>query len=407
MLIQEKSIVWIPVIFADLPDANSTTVEVLVKAWSIYEQRETNGLSHFLEHMFFKGGEKYPTPQAVAETIDAFGGEFNAFTGEEYAGYYVKCAPENIFQSIDVLADMLVDARFPQDELEREKGVIIQEIKMYEDMPHRQVIDKRKTRYYGDNSFGWSILWPIENIHSFTPQHFFDHKQNLYTKDNLVIVIAGDISNQVWIEEHIASLFDRLPTARVWIPPLYQLHLPIEHSAFYDKKTQQNHLVISAQGRSMHDDERYAASLLATILGGTMSSRLFMEIREKRWLCYYINAAHNESDNDGLFFIRAWMEKARREEWLQAIHDQLIKISTWDVSDDELTKAVGNITGKTKMGIETSDQLAHFVGEQWLFKKEVQSLEEMLAAYQAVPKDQIIACAENLSSQHLYSYWIQ
>lgn len=407
MHIQEKSIVGVPVIFADLPDANSTTIEVLVKAGSIYEQRDTNGLSHFLEHMFFKGGKKYPTPQAVAETIDAFGGEFNAFTGEEYAGYYVKCAPENIHQAIDVLADMLVDAQFPKDELEREKGVIIQEIMMYEDMPHRQVVDKRRNRYYGDNSFWRSILGPVENIQSFTQKHFYDHQQNLYTKDNLVIVIAWDISNQAQLEEQIATLFARLPEKRVWTSPVFVSHLPSEHTWFYDKKTQQNHLVISAPGRSMHDERRYAAGLLATILGGTMSSRLFMEIREKRWLCYYINAAHGESDNDGLFMIRAWMEKWRRAEWLQAIHDQLIKISTGDITDDELTKALWNITGKTKMGIETSDQLAHFVGEQRLFKRNVQWLDEMLAAFQAVKKDEIIACAENLASNHLYSYWIQ
>ncbi len=407
MHIEEKTIAWIPVIFADLPDANSTTIEILVKAGSIYEQRETNGLSHFLEHMFFKGGKKYPTPQAVAETIDAFGGEFNAFTSEEYAGYYVKCAPENIQQAIDVLADMLVDAQFPKDELEREKGVIVQEVMMYEDMPSRQVIDKRRNWYYGDNSFWRSILWPVENIQSFTPQHFFDHKQNLYTKDNLVIVVAGDISNQEKLEEQIGLLFAPLPEKKIGASPIYTSHLPTEHTSFYDKKTQQNHLVISAPGRSMHEDERYAAGLVATVLGGTMSSRLFMEIREKRWLCYYISASHAENDSDGLFVIRAWMEKARRAEWLQAIHDQLIKISTGDVTDDELTKALGNITGKTKMGIETSDQLAHFVGEQWLFKKNVENLDEMLAKYNAVEKEQVVACAANLASKDLYSYWIQ
>ena len=125
-------------------------------------------------------------------------------------------------------------------------------------------------------------MGPVENIQSFTPQHFFDHKQNLYTKDNLVIVIAGDISNQQILEEQLATLFASLPEKRVGTSPVFVPHLPSEHTSFYDKKTQQNHLVISAPGRSMHDERRYAGGLLATILGGTMSSRLFMEIREKR-----------------------------------------------------------------------------------------------------------------------------
>ncbi len=407
MHVEEKIIEGVQVLFADLPDANSTTVEVLVKAWSIYEQRETNWLSHFLEHMFFKWGKKYTTPQKVAETIDSFGWEFNAFTGQEYAGYYVKSAPEYTMQALDVLADMLVHAQFPKVELEREKWVIVQEIMMYEDMPHRQVFDKRRKWYYGDNSYGRTILWPVENIQSFTQEDFFTHQKNLYTKDNLVIIVAGDITNQQKLEEQIATLFPWLPEEKTWHDPVLIPHLPKEHQSFFDKKTQQNHLVISANGLSMHDDQTYAATMLANILGGTMSSRLFMEIREKKWLCYYINASHLEWDKDGIFVIKAGMEKARRQEWLDAIHQQVEKISTGDITNDEITKALWNISGKTKMWIETSDELADFVWEQWLFKKKIESLEDMLAKYHAVTKDQLIGCAERLAKDHLYSYWIQ
>jgi predicted Zn-dependent peptidase len=269
-------------IFADMPDANSTTIEVLVKAGSIYETRETNGLSHFLEHMFFKGGKKYTTPKIVAETIDAFGGEFNAFTGDEYAGYYVKCAPEYTMQSLDVLADMMLHAQFPKDEMEREKGVVIQEIMMYEDMPHRQVMDKWQERYYGDNSYGWTTLGPVDNINSFTQEHLRTHQQTLYTKDNLVLVVAGKIEDQASIEQFIGEYFGGLPEKKQFTTPPLVVERPAAHESSYDKDTQQNHVIFGCDGFSMHDDERHAAKMLTTLLGGTMSARLFQEIREKR-----------------------------------------------------------------------------------------------------------------------------
>ena len=256
MHIDIKNIAWVNTIFWHLPESTSTTIEIMVKAGSIYETEKTNGISHFLEHMFFKGWKKYKTPQAVSEVVDAFGGEFNAYTSEEYAGYYVKSAPEYLAQSIDVLADMLVHAQFPESELEREKGVIIQEIKMYEDMPHYHVQDLWKHRYYGDNNYGRPILGPVKNIKSFTQDHFFAHKEALYTKDNLVIVIVGKIDNINAIETQIGELFSWLPNQKTIMPAAFYQHIPVEHEASKNLKTQQNHLVIWAAGRSMHDDTR-------------------------------------------------------------------------------------------------------------------------------------------------------
>ena len=147
-----EKIAGIDCIFAPMTDGNATTIEIMCKAGSIYETKENNGVSHFLEHLFFKGGKKYPTPKSVVETIDRFGGEVNAYTGDEYAGYYVKCAPEFIYEALDVLWDMMIHAAFPKEELEREKDVIIQELKMHEDNPMSLMMKKRQERYYGDNS---------------------------------------------------------------------------------------------------------------------------------------------------------------------------------------------------------------------------------------------------------------
>jgi len=181
----------ISVIFVPMTDSNSVTIQVLVKAGSLYESHTTNGLSHFLEHLFFKGGKRYATPHAVAQAVDSFGGEFNAYTGDQYAAYYVKCAPDYLERAADVLADMMINARFPIDELEREKGVVLQEMKMIQDNPQRVVMDYRKSFFYGDTCFGRPVIGTADNVRSFTQQDLFDHQRNLYTKDNLVIVVAG------------------------------------------------------------------------------------------------------------------------------------------------------------------------------------------------------------------------
>lgn len=402
-----KHINWIKTVLAELPDANSTTIQILVKAWSIYETRETNGLSHFLEHLFFKWGKKYPSPKSVAETIDAFGGDFNAFTGGEYAGYYIKCAPEFVPQAMDVLSDMMIHPQFPKEELEREKWVILQEIKMYEDNPQSRVRTKWNERYYGDNSYGWSTLGPAENVMSFTQDDLFKHKQNLYTKDNLVFIVAWAISDQLAIENMIGTLFWELPEKKQFETPKFILHTPESHEEKFVKDTQQNHLIISAPWFTMHDDQRQAAKILARILWWGMSSRLFQNIREKQWLCYYIRWAHDDSDSDGNFLIKAGMEKERREQWLQAIYDEIAKIATWDITQDEFDKSLGNITWRTKMGIETSDQLADFVWYQVLFKNQIRSLESLLADFQKLSLDDITAVAHKLERENLWAYWME
>lgn len=402
-----KTIAGVTTLFAEIPTFNSTTVQVLVKAGSIYETKETNGISHFLEHLFFKGGKKYPTPKAVAEVVDAFGGEFNAFTSEEYAGYYVKCAPEYIALALGVLADMMLDAQFPNDELEREKGVVIQEIKMYEDNPRRQVSEKRKERYYGDNSYGRSVLGTVDTVKSFRQDDLFAHKQKLYAKDNLVIVVAGALPDKADIEQQIGELFSDLPETKSSALPVLLPYKPSLQEASYDQKTQQNHVILSADGFSTHHNEKYAASVLATLFGGTMSSRLFQEIREKQGLCYYVGASHYENDADGVFFIRAWIEKERRQQWLQAIYTEIAKIAEGDVTQTEVDLALGNVKWRTQMGIETSDQLANFVGFQRLFEKNIETMEEILAKYEAVTLADVQRVAEKLHKKHVYAYRIQ
>ncbi len=403
----KESIEGIDCIFAPMDDANSTTIEIMCKAGSIYETKENNGISHFLEHLFFKWGEKYPTPKAVAEAVDKFGGEFNAYTGDEYAGYYVKCAPDFVHQAIDVLADMMNHAKFSVPELEREKWVVIQELKMYEDNPMAMVMEKRQSYFFWDNSYGRPIIGTENNIKTFTQQMLFDHKANLYTKDNLIIVIAGKIKDKQELKDGISKAFSKIPEKKRIQKPEFIQTLPQDHVGFYEQKNEQAHLVISAPGFKGDDETRYAANVLATILGGNMSSRLFQNIREKEGLCYYIKASHAIQQDTWVFLIRAGIDKQRFDFGVEKIYEEIERIANGDISQKEFENAIGYNEGQIQMGIESSDEMASFVGNQYLIYKKIDSLEEILKKYKNLTLADIQSIAKKLSKENLYLFYIK
>ncbi len=402
-----EPIAWIDVIFAPMEDINSVTIEIMCKAGSIYENKENNGISHFLEHLFFKGGNKYTNPKAVAEAVDKFWGEFNAYTGDEFAGYYVKCAPEFIDKAIDVLADMMNHAKFNTEELEREKWVVIQELKMYEDNPMAMVMQKWQSYYLGDNSFGRPIIGTEDNINAFTQQMLFDHKAQLYTKDNLIIMVAGKIIDKQHIIDQLNKEFANLPTQKTWEKPIFMQTLPKEHTAWYEQKNEQSHLVISAPGFKGDDDSRYAANVLGTILWGNMSSRLFQNIREKQWLCYYIKGSHMSQEDLWVFIIRAGIDKQRFDFGVEKIFEEIQHIAEWNITQEEFDNAIGYNEGQIQMGIESSDEMASFIGNQYLIYKKIETLPEILKKYKRLTLEDVKAVAKKLSKENLYLFYIK
>ncbi len=397
-----KNIHGLEVIFAPMQDSTSITVEILVKAGSVYENEKTNGLSHFLEHMFFKWGKIYKSTKEVVETMDALGGEYNAFTGNDYAGYYVKSAPEHIYTALSVLGDMMVYPSFPKEEMEKEKGVVVQEIKMYEDRPDAKVAEIWDRNYFGDNSYGWSILGPEANVLSFTQDDLFQHKNNLYTKDNMVITIAGKIDDMQAIEDHIAKLFSDLPTTTTYEKPSYNPTHPQSTWDIVSQWTSQNHLVYGGEWFAHDNSQMYAAKLLANIVWGTMSSRLFQEVREKRWLCYYIGCSHHTQPTHGTFVIRAGLSKENYDEGIAAIKEVLATVAQGNITQEELDKAQGNMLGKIQMGIETSDQMSDFIWSQQLLYRHINTLEDILEEYKKVTLADIHAVAQYLDPEKLY-----
>jgi len=402
-----EKIAGIDCLFAPMEDANSTTIEIMCKAGSIYENKQNNGISHFLEHLFFKGGNKYPTPKAVAEAVDKFGGEFNAYTGDEYAWYYVKCAPEFTDKAIDVLADMMNHAKFNTEELEREKWVVIQELKMYEDNPIAMAMQKRQRYYFGDNSFGRPIIGTEENIKFFTQEMLFNHKADLYTKDNLIITIAGKIKDKEAIIKQLEEEFKHIPETKRIKKPKFTETLPTESTWFYEQKNEQAHLVISAPGFDGNHENKYAANVLATILGGNMSSRLFQNIREKQGLCYYIKASHMSQEDTGVFIIRAGIDKERFDFGVEKIYEEIQKIADWDITQEEFDNAIGYNEGQIQMGIESSDQMASFIGNQYLIYKKIETLEDVLQKYKKLTIEDIKEVAKKLNKEQLYLFYIK
>lgn len=402
-----KKISGIECIFIPMIESNSITLQIFVKAGSIYEQRHTNGIAHFLEHLFFKWGKKYPTPKAVAEAVDSFWGRFNAYTTAEEVSYYVKCAPEFALKALDVLWDMMVHASFPVEELEREKGVVIQEYMMYEDDPMSLVLEKWQNFYYGDNSYGRSTIWTIENIKSFTQEMLFDYKNSLYTKDNLIIVVAWNIEQQEVLEKQIATLFSSLPEKKTVLAPQFPSSYHTQKFWFYDKKTEQNHLVISAPGFWWDNTMKYKANILSIILWGNMSSRLFQHVREQQWLCYYIKAVHYANQNDGVFIIRSWLEKGRFEFWKEKIFSEIADVAKGNITQEEFDKAIWYALGQLQMGIESSDEMAGFVWTPYLFYGEFKNLDDIVAIYKSLTLDDIKQVASLLAEENLYYYWIQ
>jgi predicted Zn-dependent peptidase len=390
-----------------MQDTHSITLQIMCKAGSVYESPELHGISHFLEHLFFKGGKKYPTPQAVASAVDRFGGTFNASTGTESVQYYVKCAPNFATQALDVLADMMMDAQFPLAELEREKQVVIQELKMYEDEPTALVGEKWQQRYFGENSYGRTTIGTIDTIRSFTQAQLQSYKQALYTKDNLIIVVAGQILAREEIKKLIETYFSHLPATRSIQKPPLPAYQPKEQTSFFDKQTEQNHLIIAAKGYAGNQDQRHIAKILATILGGNMSSRLFQTIREKQGLCYYIRANHFASPECGNFIIRAGIDKERFDFGVEKIFEEIASIAKGEISSEEFTNAIGFLNGKLQMGIESSDDMADFLGDQYLQYGKIETLEELLEKINAVQLDDVLKICTLLERSQLYLYYIK
>jgi len=370
------------------------TTLVMVGAGSRYENKKINGLSHFLEHMFFKGTTKRPTALDISSVVDGIGGEFNAFTSKEYTGYYVKAASKHMDLSLDVLSDMILHSKFDSAEIEKEKGVIMEEINLYEDTPMRRIGDVFEELLYGDQPLGWAVLGTKDVIKSITRDHFVQYISDLYKGGNVIVGVAGGIADEKLAIDNVERYFGELADEKVPAPLAVDNEQCQSKVLVKYKKTDQAHLSIGVRAFPVDSPERYAMSVLSTILGGNMSSRLFIQVRERRGLAYYVRSGADHYRDAGYFVTQAGLDIKRIEEAVSVIVDEYWKLTNkGELSDAELTKAKEYIKGKMVLELEDSQSVAGLYVSQALLEKEIKTADVIMEKIDKVTKEDVARVA--------------
>ncbi len=382
------------VLSANMPHVQSVTCMVMLAAGSRYETAETNGIAHFAEHMFFKGTERRPTARDIGIEVDSLGGEFNAFTSKEYTGYYVKCAADYRDQALDVLVDMLRNSTFDPEEIEREKGVIVEEMNMYYDTPRDFIGGVYERLLYGDQPLGWDIVGRRETIRGATRETFLDYVGRWYRPERMVVGVAGRLDGSYL--ESIERLLGDLEPAPTGAPPPAAANGDGPRATIHRKDSDQAHLCLGVRSYPIVHPDRWALQLLTTILGTGMSSRLFTEVRERRGLAYYVYA-HNQGYTDaGSLFSQAGVDIARAEEAVETVAREFRRIVEEPVPADELEKARALAKGRFVLRLENPQGMIVFGLGREVLNDPVVEPEEVLAGLDSVTVEDVQRVAQDV-----------
>src|SRR5262245_35170009 len=376
--------------------AQSVSCFVMFAAGSRYERREESGIAHFAEHMFFNGTERRRTARDIATEIDSIGGEFNAFTGKELTGYYVKCAAETRDIALDVLVDMLRNSRFDADEIDREKGVIVEEMNMYFDTP-RDFVDGvyEELVYGGDHPLGWDIIGRKETIQGATRKTFLEYIGHWYKPSRMVVGVAGRTGDG--LIERITELFgdlDDAPTGTPLAAPTGAMNG--SRVKVHTKQSDQAHICLGVRSRPIADPDRYVLSVLSTVLGGGMSSRLFTEVRERRGLAYYVFATNHAYTDAGSLYAQAGVDIDRIDDAVETVATELRKIAADAVPEDELHKAKSFAKGRFALQTESPHGLISFGLRREVLEGNTPEPQEVLAGIDAVTAEDVQRVAADL-----------
>ena len=384
----------IRVITAPMPQVSSVACFVMLAAGSRYETPESKGIAHFAEHMFFKGTERRPTARTISTEIDAIGGEFNAFTGKEITGYYVKCAAETRDIALDVLVDMLRNSLFDPTEVEKEKGVILEEMNVYLDTPQRYVGSVYDRLLYDDQPLGWDILGTKETIEGATRDTFTSYLDTWYRPERIVVGVGGRLGDGLEgrLEELLGDIEPRETGAAVAV------ELPTDGSPvlLHTKQSEQAHLVLGVRGYELGHPRRYALQLLAVVLGGGMSSRLFTEVRERRGLAYYVHAANGSYTDTGTLYTGAGVDVSRIDEAISTIVAELRKMAAEPVPADEFEKARGYAKGRFVLRLESPQALIQFGIRREVLEHRIEEPDDVLRELDAVTAEDVQEVARDL-----------
>lgn len=386
------------VLLADTKSFPTLTTILLVGAGSRYEDKVNNGIAHFFEHMAFKGSAKYPNSFVIASTIEGLGGSFNAFTSKDHTGYWIKATNGHFPTVIDVISDMVLNPLLQEEEIEREKGVIVEEINMYEDNPARKVGDIFENLLYKGNPLGYDIGGSRETVTKFTRKMFADYIKDLYHPTNATLVVAGGFDGKTDYKKIIEEKFG------AWKQGSKPSYIPVKEDQkkpeilLRYKETEQTHFVLGFRAYSAKDPRRYAASLLAAVLGGGMSSRLFIEVRERRGLCYYISSGRELYDDVGNFVTHAGVTNSldKTKEAIRVTLQEHRKVASGDITEEELIKAKELSKGRLLLSLEDSQNVASFYGTRLLLEGDTIQPEDLVKKIESTSREELIEVAKDI-----------
>jgi len=376
-------------------NTEAVTVLVLVKTGSKYEKKEINGISHFLEHMYFKGTKKRPSSLAISETLDKIGGIYNAFTSEEYTGYFAKVIASHFETALDWVSDIFLNSTLPQGEIEKEKGVIVEEINMRYDHPISYIQVLWPRLLYGDQPAGWDIAGTKKSVSNITRKKLLDYKNSQYVASGTIVCLAGKIDDSLAIKK-AKKYFSKIKTIQPKSKlPVVEKQLKPE-LLLHPRQTDQTHLYIGVRAYNLFHPRRYTQKLLAVILGGMMSSRLFIKIREKMGAAYYISTDSYSDPDTGYLATRAGVDNKKVEKVILAILGEYKKISQKKIPSKELQKAKDFIKGKTALLLESSDAKASFYASQELLEKRILTPKEIFTKIDKITVNDILETAKDI-----------
>lgn len=383
---------------APVKGTKALTIMAMFPVGSRYEEKEISGASHFVEHMLFKGTQKRPTHLEITRELDGFGAEYNAFTSKDYTGYYVKTGEVNMEKAFDWLSDIIFNSKIEADEVEKEKGAIVEELRMYEDNPLMAVENLFERVMFGDNHpLGWDVGGTPESVRGISREQLWHYYQNYYFPKNMVLVVAGNI-NEVKLKKCLRS-FEAGENRSVLVKASAESKLkdkfqkfvwdkkvlPLENRLMVsERKVDQAQVILGFPGLHYNDKDRPALNVLLNILGGGMSSRLFVEVREKKGMAYMVSASTSIFRDVGVATISAGLDPSRLPDAIKVIKSELVKIQQEKVSPKELFDSKNNIAGRTELSMENSSAQAQWFAKQFWFADKVQTYEQITKKIKAV-----------------------
>ena len=376
-------------------DTKSIAVLVLIGAGSRYEDKQENGIAHFLEHMMFKGTKNRPSALLLAQELEGMGAAYNAYTAKDQTGYWIKAAAHHKEKLLDILSDMTLHSLLSSEEIEREKGVITEEINMYEDMPIRKIGSIYEELLYGDTPLGRDIAGTKETVLSFKRNDFTAYMDRFYRPNHAVVVIAGARGISQDEAERYFGAWQQQPVSSFDLQKESQSKPQIRINA---KKTEQTHLCLGFRAFGLADPRRYVLGLLSVVLGGGMSSRLFHEVRERRGLAYYIRTSTSKYQDVGNLVAQAGIDHRKVEEAVKVIQEEYYKMSRKNsgITDEELKRAKEFVKGHFILSLEDSHEVASLMAESLILEGRIRTPEEIISGIDAVNTEEVTLLAGEL-----------